>query len=241
MGATRGGASQAFPDTDYYGLLGVPVGASQTAIRVAYRQLAKRLHPDASGVAETSAPFRRLVEAYEVLSDPVRRRAYDARRFAARPVPPPGSVPVSGPGIVPAPRSPGGPAVTGGPGVGFVSAPPRTSTSGGIQGQRGGVREGPASWESPWEQPARSVMPPRRAEGVPSRVTPIEPVSAIGAASAGSRLWRAAASRMAAAQRVPCVDCGTLLPAGSAERCPACANKYGSFQEYLDRATGQNR
>ena len=47
------------------------------ARRVAYRDLAKRLHPDVAGDASASA-FQELNEAYEVLGDAERRRVYDA-------------------------------------------------------------------------------------------------------------------------------------------------------------------
>lgn len=60
---------------DYYIILGVASHASESEIRAAYRRQAKQLHPDASGAG--SEPFIELQEAYAVLSDPQRRRAYD--------------------------------------------------------------------------------------------------------------------------------------------------------------------
>ncbi len=60
---------------NYYIVLGVPPGATQTDIKAAYRRLAKELHPDHYG--KNQAPFQVLQEAYAVLGDPERRRAYD--------------------------------------------------------------------------------------------------------------------------------------------------------------------
>jgi DnaJ-class molecular chaperone len=60
---------------DYYLILGVGSDATPEQIRSAYRREAKRLHPDHSG--EGSEPFLAIQEAWEVLGDPIRRRAYD--------------------------------------------------------------------------------------------------------------------------------------------------------------------
>jgi DnaJ-class molecular chaperone len=60
---------------DYYVVLGIGSDATQDEIRSAYRRQAKKHHPDCSG--EDSEPFLAVGEAYEVLGDPVRRRAYD--------------------------------------------------------------------------------------------------------------------------------------------------------------------
>ena len=73
---------------NYYVILGVKSDATLKQIREAYRRLAKELHPDYYG--EDSGPFIDLQEAYAVLSDPARRRAYDdvqrtARREAGSP------------------------------------------------------------------------------------------------------------------------------------------------------------
>jgi curved DNA-binding protein CbpA len=58
----------------YYELLGIPDGASDEEIRHAYRRLVKGAHPDRAG---DTAQFRLLTQAYEVLSDPASRAAYD--------------------------------------------------------------------------------------------------------------------------------------------------------------------
>ncbi len=63
---------------DYYAVLGVPRDASQEEIKRAFRRLARDTHPDANpDDPSAEARFREVAEAYEVLSDPERRRAYD--------------------------------------------------------------------------------------------------------------------------------------------------------------------
>lgn len=65
---------------DFYDLLGVPRDADVERIKRAYRRLARRLHPDLNpGDGAAAVRFRAVVEAYETLADPVRRRDYDAR------------------------------------------------------------------------------------------------------------------------------------------------------------------
>jgi DnaJ-class molecular chaperone len=66
---------------DYYEVLGVAPGAGAEEIKRAYRQLARRYHPDISG-DERGAAFLEVSRAYEVLRDPQRRRAYDVRLIA---------------------------------------------------------------------------------------------------------------------------------------------------------------
>ena len=60
----------------YYMVLGVSNNETPRGIRAAYRELAKRLHPDVAGKESTRA-FREATEAYDVLSDPQRRREYN--------------------------------------------------------------------------------------------------------------------------------------------------------------------
>src|SRR2546423_8270526 len=65
---------------DYYAILGLTPTASPAEIRRAYRERARRLHPDVNRAPDAAARFATLAEAYETLSDPARRRAYDLVR-----------------------------------------------------------------------------------------------------------------------------------------------------------------
>lgn len=68
---------------DYYEVLGVSRDADAASIKKAYRRLAKRYHPDANrGNEQAEACFKEVTEAYNVLSDPQKRRLYD--RFGHR-------------------------------------------------------------------------------------------------------------------------------------------------------------
>lgn len=62
---------------NYYAVLGVAEDATPEAIHNAFRTLARQFHPDA-GEGSSAGKFREIAEAYETLSDPARRNAYDA-------------------------------------------------------------------------------------------------------------------------------------------------------------------
>lgn len=62
---------------DYYKVLGIKRDASQDEIKRVYRKLARKFHPDVSKEPDAEAKFKEVGEAYEVLSDPEKRAAYD--------------------------------------------------------------------------------------------------------------------------------------------------------------------
>lgn len=198
--------------TDYYALLGLTPAAGGEEIRAAFRQLAKRLHPDVSPLPSAAERFRRVVTAYETLSDPARRAAYDA---GYRPVTSPAPVGAYGPsGEFLAPETP--PA---------GSTVPRPAKPKPVRRPAGGGRT--------------SVPAGRRAATPRGRVTPVAPIGAVGSISAGERARRAAEAIRAAQVRTRCVECGTLV-GGDGDRCAACLRKYGTFQEHLRNAAARS-
>ena len=62
---------------DYYKVMGVDRGASQSDIKRAYRKMARKYHPDVSKEANAETRFKEMAEAYAVLKDPEKRAAYD--------------------------------------------------------------------------------------------------------------------------------------------------------------------
>lgn len=84
---------------DYYAILGVDRKAGDKEIKSAFRKLARKYHPDVAKGKGAGERFREINEAYEVLSDPEKRRRYDTlgpdwQRYAQ--APPPGG---QGPGF----------------------------------------------------------------------------------------------------------------------------------------------
>jgi curved DNA-binding protein len=66
---------------DYYNTLGVSSDADEKVIRQAFRQLARKVHPDVNpGNKEAEEKFKTINEAYQVLSDPEQRKKYDELR-----------------------------------------------------------------------------------------------------------------------------------------------------------------
>lgn len=62
---------------DYYSILGVEKTASRNEIIAAFRNLAKKYHPDRNNDPQTTARFKEIYEAYEILKDPSKRDEYD--------------------------------------------------------------------------------------------------------------------------------------------------------------------
>lgn len=69
----------------FYAVLGVTRTADPSEIRSAYRRLARANHPDVNTDPAAGDRFKRVTEAYAVLSDPTRRAAYDLTGRAPRP------------------------------------------------------------------------------------------------------------------------------------------------------------
>jgi curved DNA-binding protein CbpA len=97
---------------DFYAILGVSADSEDVVITAAYKALMKKYHPDTNrGNAAAEARAKKINQAYDVLRDPGRRAAYDARRrgggsagTASPPPPPPPSPPPPPPKPRPGPR-----------------------------------------------------------------------------------------------------------------------------------------
>lgn len=68
---------------DYYEILGVSKSASEAELKSAYRKLARSHHPDIDKTAGAADKFKEISEAYQVLSDPGKRKTYDQFGAAA--------------------------------------------------------------------------------------------------------------------------------------------------------------
>lgn len=82
-------------DKDYYAILGVEKDASTEEIRKAFQQKARKLHPDVNKAPDAEERFKEVSEAYAVLSDPDKRKRYDAMRSGS---------PFAGSGGAPSPQ-----------------------------------------------------------------------------------------------------------------------------------------
>ena len=62
---------------DYYSILNIPSNSTKQEIIKAFRELAKKYHPDKNSSANASDKFREVFEAYEVLKNEEKRKDYD--------------------------------------------------------------------------------------------------------------------------------------------------------------------
>lgn len=70
--------AQPAPPASLYRVLCVPADVDTPALKTAYRRMARQTHPDVNKEPDAAEQFRRVQAAYDVLSDPLRRRKYDA-------------------------------------------------------------------------------------------------------------------------------------------------------------------
>ncbi|MBI2906414.1 MAG: J domain-containing protein [Chloroflexi bacterium] len=84
---------------DYYAILQVHPRAEKEVIEAAYRRLATKYHPDRNSSPEATRRMKEINAAYEVLSDPEKRRWYDASRRLGSTVP--SGIPGFRPGVSP--------------------------------------------------------------------------------------------------------------------------------------------
>jgi DnaJ-class molecular chaperone len=65
---------------NYYEVLGLTANATLAEIKTTYRKMASQYHPDKNSATDAPAKFRQAQEAYEILSDVDKRKAYDENR-----------------------------------------------------------------------------------------------------------------------------------------------------------------
>ena len=65
------------PKKDFYEILGIKKGATDAEIKSAYRKLARQHHPDIDKSAGAAEKFKEVSEAYQILSDPQKKKTYD--------------------------------------------------------------------------------------------------------------------------------------------------------------------
>lgn len=82
-GTPKKKARVSFDGPDHYTVMGLPRTASDQQIHEAYRQLAKRLHPDMNKEPDAVERFKQLSEAYRILKDTHLRTQYDLQQNAA--------------------------------------------------------------------------------------------------------------------------------------------------------------
>lgn len=100
------------PPRDYYKVLGVSKTASADEVKTAYRKLARQYHPDVNKAPDAADRFKEATAAYDVLSDPQKRRMYDQFGHAGVGAEgPPG--PRGGPRVQWQTRGPGAPGFAG--------------------------------------------------------------------------------------------------------------------------------
>jgi len=130
--------------SDYYQALGVAREADADEIRKAYRKLARKHHPDLNPGDKTAEDrFKKVQEAYDILSDPKKKQMYDQYGFySENGMPAGGSGPAGQPG-----QNPYGPNMGFG-GFDFSDVFSRTGSGGGGPGTRSGGRRPPSPEES---------------------------------------------------------------------------------------------
>ena len=120
---------------DYYETLGVARGAKEDEIRKSYRKLARKYHPDLNpGDKSSEERFKKVQEAYDVLSDAKKRQVYDQYGFYSDNIPPGGPGP--GPGA-------GAGQQGSGPGFGGFDFSDFVNQQGGAEEHPGGRRKFP--------------------------------------------------------------------------------------------------